>query len=169
MPLFSGHRYLGPGNPLRNGDPVDEDDGLAKSHDEAYDLYGIPGAKRKRAHNGQSDTADAKRYQPDSSTGDARMSAQMQSDTPVRPDRAGIGGMCRVKKGETNNPMKPQSYTPFQEKDHADLAKSYWGLKITPGNEEQNGDDEKSMPACMGVPRHNFAYDLFTLTRLVSA
>ncbi|KAL1426057.1 hypothetical protein MTO96_018532 [Rhipicephalus appendiculatus] len=29
-----GHRYLGPGNPLRNGDPVDEDDGIAKSHDE---------------------------------------------------------------------------------------------------------------------------------------
>ncbi|KAL1468216.1 hypothetical protein MTO96_041624 [Rhipicephalus appendiculatus] len=29
------HRYLGPGNPLRNGDPVDEDDGIAKSHDEA--------------------------------------------------------------------------------------------------------------------------------------
>ncbi|KAL1446323.1 hypothetical protein MTO96_044614, partial [Rhipicephalus appendiculatus] len=27
------HRYLGPGNPLRNGDPVDEDDGIAKSHD----------------------------------------------------------------------------------------------------------------------------------------
>ncbi|KAL1472990.1 hypothetical protein MTO96_039012 [Rhipicephalus appendiculatus] len=31
------HRYLGPGNPLRNGDPVDEDDGIAKSHDEAYE------------------------------------------------------------------------------------------------------------------------------------
>ncbi|XP_049276356.1 uncharacterized protein LOC119375396 [Rhipicephalus sanguineus] len=68
-------------------------------------------------------------------------------------------GMCRVKKGETNNPMKPQSYLPFQEKDHSDLAKSYWGLKITPGNEDDDGDDEKSIPACMGVPRHNFAYD----------
>ncbi|KAL3245478.1 hypothetical protein MRX96_046909 [Rhipicephalus microplus] len=32
----TGHRYLGPGNPLRNGDPVDDDDGIAKSHDEAY-------------------------------------------------------------------------------------------------------------------------------------
>ncbi|KAL3214885.1 hypothetical protein MRX96_006976 [Rhipicephalus microplus] len=32
-----GHRYLGPGNPLRNRDPVDEDDGIAKSHDEAYE------------------------------------------------------------------------------------------------------------------------------------
>ncbi|KAL1462069.1 hypothetical protein MTO96_027316, partial [Rhipicephalus appendiculatus] len=30
------HRYLGPGNPLRNGNPVGEDDGIAKSHDEAY-------------------------------------------------------------------------------------------------------------------------------------
>ncbi|KAL1486991.1 hypothetical protein MTO96_046719 [Rhipicephalus appendiculatus] len=37
MPLFPGHRYLGPGNPLRNGDPADEDDGIAKSHDEAYE------------------------------------------------------------------------------------------------------------------------------------
>ncbi|KAL3171800.1 hypothetical protein MRX96_001442 [Rhipicephalus microplus] len=37
MPLFPGHRYLGPGNLLRNGDPVDEDNGIAKSHDEAYE------------------------------------------------------------------------------------------------------------------------------------
>ncbi|KAL3247425.1 hypothetical protein MRX96_057082 [Rhipicephalus microplus] len=348
MPLFPGHRYLGPGNPLRNGDPVDEDDGIAKSHDEAYEratshedvfaadqasaalflndftgtgnwhsalgavglgtkniveqyvlgrsLYGMPGDRGERAYNGQSDTADAKRYQPDSSTGDAEMSAQMQSDAPVRPGGAGIGGdgensaelvqqilrvprdhgvvtvfrdskilttwayamlktnlvydtektfpgvltslsrlpvdrpylytphgtylnlpshtravrctvkvtphglctpwktgssavqpvnsdmlvyglssvglnhpldtgMCRVKKGETNNPMKPQSYTPFQEKDHADLAKSYWGLKITPANEKQNGDDEKSIPACTGVPRHNFAYDFIHIDK----
>ncbi|KAL3173909.1 hypothetical protein MRX96_001129 [Rhipicephalus microplus] len=144
MPLFQGHRYLGPGNPLRKGDPVDEDDGIAKSHDEAYEqatsqedvfapdqasaalflndftrtgnwnsalgavglgteniveqyvlgrsLYGMPGDRRKRAHNGKSDTADAKRYQPDSSTGNAKMSAQMQSHAPVRPGGAGIGG-----------------------------------------------------------------------------
>ncbi|KAL3184305.1 hypothetical protein MRX96_032106 [Rhipicephalus microplus] len=52
-----------------------------------------------------------------------------------------------------------------QEKDHADLAKSYWGLKITPGNEEQNGDDEKSIPACMGVSRHNFAYDFIHIDK----
>ncbi|KAL1424581.1 hypothetical protein MTO96_019987 [Rhipicephalus appendiculatus] len=137
MPLFPGHRYLGPGNPLRNGDPVDEDDGIAKSHDEAYErakshvdvfaadqasaalflndfrrtgnwhsalgavglgtkniveqyvlgrsLYGMPGDRRKRAHNGESDTADAKRYLPDSSTGDTestQMSQQMPSDAP---------------------------------------------------------------------------------------
>ncbi|KAL1476981.1 hypothetical protein MTO96_017850 [Rhipicephalus appendiculatus] len=31
------HRYLGPGNPLRNGDPVDEDDRIARRHDEAYE------------------------------------------------------------------------------------------------------------------------------------
>ncbi|KAH8032418.1 hypothetical protein HPB51_025149 [Rhipicephalus microplus] len=145
MPLFQGHRYLGPGNPLRKGDPVDEDDGIAKSHDEAYEqatsqedvfapdqasaalflndftrtgnwnsalgavglgteniveqyvlgrsLYGMPGDRRKRAHNGKSDTADAKRYQPDSSTGNAKMSAQMQSHAPVRPGGAGIGDL----------------------------------------------------------------------------
>ncbi|KAH8038297.1 hypothetical protein HPB51_000602 [Rhipicephalus microplus] len=74
-------------------------------------------------------------------------------------------GMCRVKKDETNNPTKPQSYTPFQKKDHADLAKSYWGLKITPGNEERNGNDKKSIPACMGVPRHNFAYDFMHIDK----
>lgn len=351
MPLFPGHRYLGPGNPQRNGDPVDEDDGIAKSHDEAYErarshedvfaadqasaalflndfrrtgnwhsalgavglgtkniveqyvlgrsLYGMPGDRRKRAHNGESDTADAKRYQPDSTTGDAQsaqMSQQMHSDAPIRPGGAGVGGdgenstelvqqilrvprdhgvvtvfrdskilttwayamlktnlvydtektfpgvltslsrlpvdrpylyiphgtylnlpahtravscsvkvtphglrtpwktgssvvqpvnsdmlvyglssvglnhyldtgMCRVKKGETNNPMKPQSYLPFQEKDHSDLAKSYWGLKITPGNEDHDGDDEKSIPACMGVPRHNFAYDFIHIDK----
>ncbi|KAL3257979.1 hypothetical protein MRX96_016747 [Rhipicephalus microplus] len=34
-------------------------------------------------------------------------------------------GMCRAKKGKTKNPMKPQSHTSFQEKDHSDLAKSY--------------------------------------------
>ncbi|KAL1484794.1 hypothetical protein MTO96_049949 [Rhipicephalus appendiculatus] len=110
MPLFSGHRYLAPGISLRNGDPVDEDDGTAKSHDEAYEraksyvdvfaadkassalflnyfrrtgnwhsalgavglgtkniveqyvlfsLYGMSGDRRKRAHNGESDAADA--------------------------------------------------------------------------------------------------------------
>ncbi|KAL1477317.1 hypothetical protein MTO96_035827, partial [Rhipicephalus appendiculatus] len=130
---------LGPGNPLRNGDPVNEDDGIAKSHDEAYErakshvdvfaadqasaalflndfrrtgnwhsalgavglgtkniveqyvlgrsLYGMPGDRRKRAHNGESDTADAKRYLPDSSTGDTestQMSQQMPSDAPIR-------------------------------------------------------------------------------------
>ncbi|KAL3242217.1 hypothetical protein MRX96_021437 [Rhipicephalus microplus] len=37
MPLFPGHRFLGPGNTLRNGDPVNEDDGIAKSHDEVYE------------------------------------------------------------------------------------------------------------------------------------
>ncbi|KAL3224376.1 hypothetical protein MRX96_049507 [Rhipicephalus microplus] len=37
MPLFPGHRYLGPGNTLHNGDPLDEDDGMGKSHDEAYE------------------------------------------------------------------------------------------------------------------------------------
>ncbi|XP_075726266.1 uncharacterized protein LOC142767912 [Rhipicephalus microplus] len=36
MPLFPGHRYLGPGNPLQNGEPVDQDDRIAKRHDEAY-------------------------------------------------------------------------------------------------------------------------------------
>ncbi|KAL3175789.1 hypothetical protein MRX96_000975 [Rhipicephalus microplus] len=29
MPSFPGHQYLGPGNPLRNGDPVHKDDGIA--------------------------------------------------------------------------------------------------------------------------------------------
>ncbi|KAL1445292.1 hypothetical protein MTO96_045102 [Rhipicephalus appendiculatus] len=37
MPLFSGQRYLVLENPLRHGDAVDADDGIAKSHDEAYD------------------------------------------------------------------------------------------------------------------------------------
>ncbi|KAL1458828.1 hypothetical protein MTO96_043432 [Rhipicephalus appendiculatus] len=333
MPLFPGRRYLGPGNPLRNGDPVDEDDGIAKSHDEAYerakshaDVFAADQAPAalflndfRRTGNwhsalvsmecqeidgnvhitGESDTADAKRHLPDSSTGDTestQMSQQMPSDAPIRQGGAGIGGngetfselvqqilrvprdhgvvtvfrdskilttwayammktnlvydtektfpgiltslsrlpvdrpylyiphgtyinlpshtravtcsvkvtphglrtpwktgssvvqpvnsdmlvyglsslglnhsmdtgMCRVKKGETNNPMKPQSYTPFQEKDHSDLAKSYWGLKITPANEGQDGDDEKSIPACMGVPRHNFAYDFIHIEK----
>ncbi|KAH8038291.1 hypothetical protein HPB51_000596 [Rhipicephalus microplus] len=31
------HRYLGPTNPLNSEDPVDENDGIAKSHDEAYE------------------------------------------------------------------------------------------------------------------------------------
>ncbi|KAH8031211.1 hypothetical protein HPB51_014047 [Rhipicephalus microplus] len=37
QPSQTGHRYLGLENPLRNRDPVDEDDGIAKSHDEAYE------------------------------------------------------------------------------------------------------------------------------------
>lgn len=35
--LFPGHRYLGPGNPIENGDPVDEDDRIAQRHDIAYE------------------------------------------------------------------------------------------------------------------------------------
>ncbi|KAL1462070.1 hypothetical protein MTO96_027317 [Rhipicephalus appendiculatus] len=66
-------------------------------------------------------------------------------------------GMSRVNKGKKNNPMKPQSYIPFQEKDHSDRAKRYWGLKITPGHEDLDGDDEKSVPACTGVPRQHFS------------
>nr|QHD57624.1 capsid protein [Adeno-associated virus] len=35
--VFPGHNYLGPGNDLDNGKPVDADDAAAKKHDEAYD------------------------------------------------------------------------------------------------------------------------------------
>ncbi|KAH8032916.1 hypothetical protein HPB51_003700 [Rhipicephalus microplus] len=129
--VVKGNWNPGPGNLLRNGDLVDEDDGIAKSHDEAYE--------RATSH-------------VDIFVADKASAALFLNDFRHT-------GMCRVKKGETNNPMKPQSHTPFQEKDHAALAKSYWGLKLTPGNEEQIGDDEKSIPACMGVPRHNFACD----------
>ena len=34
--LFPGHKYLGPGNELNNGAPVDSDDFIAKEHDLAY-------------------------------------------------------------------------------------------------------------------------------------
>nr|QTE03713.1 MAG: hypothetical protein [Periparus ater parvoviridae sp.] len=34
--LFPGHRYLGPGNKLDNGKPVDVDDEIAQEHDSAY-------------------------------------------------------------------------------------------------------------------------------------
>lgn len=34
---FPGHKYLGPGNPVNNGEPVDEDDRIAQRHDIAYD------------------------------------------------------------------------------------------------------------------------------------
>lgn len=30
------HRYLGPGNDLDAGDPVDKDDAIAQKHDQAY-------------------------------------------------------------------------------------------------------------------------------------
>lgn len=34
---FPGHRYLGPGNPIVNGTPVDSDDYIPQTHDYAYD------------------------------------------------------------------------------------------------------------------------------------
>lgn len=37
MFLYPGHKYLGPGNPAKNGDPVDIDDYIAQQHDEAYE------------------------------------------------------------------------------------------------------------------------------------
>lgn len=38
MPVLPGHRYIGPGNPLDNGEPVDEDDWVAYLHDLEYSL-----------------------------------------------------------------------------------------------------------------------------------
>ncbi|KAH8025852.1 hypothetical protein HPB51_012884 [Rhipicephalus microplus] len=139
MPFFPGHQYLGPGNPLRNGDPGDEDDGIAKSHDEAYEqttshedvfaadqapavllndfrrtgnwhsalgavglgtkniveqyvlarsLYGLPGVRRKRAHKGQSDTPDAKRYQPDQAPATPKCRCRRNRTLPsVQPEQ----------------------------------------------------------------------------------
>lgn len=37
MPVLPFHRYIGPGNPTDNGEPVDEDDRIAKAHDIKYD------------------------------------------------------------------------------------------------------------------------------------
>nr|CAD7448507.1 unnamed protein product [Timema bartmani] len=34
---LAGHSYIGPGNPLDNGEPVDKDDQIAKEHDQAYE------------------------------------------------------------------------------------------------------------------------------------
>uniref|UniRef100_T1HRN5 Parvo_coat_N domain-containing protein n=1 Tax=Rhodnius prolixus TaxID=13249 RepID=T1HRN5_RHOPR len=37
MPVLPFHRYIGPGNPIDNGEPVDEDDRIAKAHDIKYE------------------------------------------------------------------------------------------------------------------------------------
>lgn len=37
--LFPGYNYLGPFNPLENGDPVNKADEAAKKHDQAYNKY----------------------------------------------------------------------------------------------------------------------------------
>jgi hypothetical protein len=34
--LYPGHKYLGPGNPLKNGEPVDNADKIARVHDYEY-------------------------------------------------------------------------------------------------------------------------------------
>lgn len=34
--LFPGHNYLGPGNDINNGEPVDSDDRIAQQHDRDY-------------------------------------------------------------------------------------------------------------------------------------
>lgn len=39
---FPGHRYLGPGNPIVNGTPVDSDDYIAQTHDLAHDAATEP-------------------------------------------------------------------------------------------------------------------------------
>lgn len=38
MPRLPGHRYLGPGNSVRSGQPVDRDDEIAEIHDLAYEI-----------------------------------------------------------------------------------------------------------------------------------
>lgn len=37
MPVLPGHRYIGPGNQLNNGHPIDDDDRIAQQHDHRYD------------------------------------------------------------------------------------------------------------------------------------
>ncbi len=34
--VFPGHNYLGPGNNLNSGVPVDTDDAIVRKHDKAY-------------------------------------------------------------------------------------------------------------------------------------
>lgn len=36
--LYPGHNYLGPGNELQSGKPVDKDDAIAEEHDWRYHL-----------------------------------------------------------------------------------------------------------------------------------
>lgn len=36
--LFPGHKYLGPGNKLNSGEPVDSDDAIAREHDHDYEV-----------------------------------------------------------------------------------------------------------------------------------
>lgn len=36
MPVLPGHKYIGPGNSLDNGEPIDVDDQIARRHDHAY-------------------------------------------------------------------------------------------------------------------------------------
>lgn len=38
MPTLWGHHYLGPGNPIRSGEPVDVDDAIAEIHDLQYQI-----------------------------------------------------------------------------------------------------------------------------------
>ncbi|KAL3224377.1 hypothetical protein MRX96_049507 [Rhipicephalus microplus] len=76
-----------------------------------------------------------------------------------------VTGISPVRKGETNNPMKLQFFVACQEKFHADLARSCWGLKITPGSEDQDGGDKKSIPACISALPNNFAYDLIHIDK----
>ncbi|KAL3171803.1 hypothetical protein MRX96_001445 [Rhipicephalus microplus] len=157
MPLFPGHRYLGPGNLLRNGDPVHEDDGIAKSHDEAYERATSP-----RGPSMECQEIDGNVH----ITGNQIQQTQSDTSLTQAPATPKCGRRCNRTLPYVQAEQELESYTPFQEKDHADLAKSYWGLKITPGNEEQNGDDERSIPACMGVPRHNFAYDFIHIDKV---
>lgn len=35
--VFPGHKYLGPGNDMDSGEPVDSDDVIAQAHDRAYE------------------------------------------------------------------------------------------------------------------------------------
>nr|XP_050033268.1 uncharacterized protein LOC126529840 [Dermacentor andersoni] len=67
--------------------------------------------------------------------------------------------LCRITHGAPQNSMKPQTIRPFTAQDHADLAKSYWGLNLDPAIESQLTDDTDNIPTSMGAPRHNFAYN----------
>lgn len=53
--VLPGSKYIGPGNPINSGKPVNKDDALARQHDIDYDNYLKKGVKSKDLYLGYSD------------------------------------------------------------------------------------------------------------------
>lgn len=115
--VFPGHRYLGPGNPVNNGVPVDRDDEIAMRHDIAYENASTKRAVRK------ADRVAIKEFAKDavmsgnwhSVVGAAGLSAKYAAETVVGVQYPRIKSGCKIPYEDLDREERVRARTAMME------------------------------------------------------